>query len=214
MPNLRLICLLALKMTLNQLDFLRDRVGEHDPLYPLNKQHEIAEREKVFCNFTLLRSKTLTTLPEQGWMDFLDRRWRQYSEFCGFSFGANDATWAAFWKPQVIRATVEFHASLVPYCALVVITVKQKLRDLAERSVKADKVCGSVSCGSVTWLVLSVRFLGQCFVLALITHGHARMVGGRERQCCSPCKGEGVDCGTGGLRGSAGKSERTLRRAW
>ena len=176
MPNLRLVCLLALKMTLKQLDFMRSRVGQHDPLYPLNKQHEIAEREKVFCNFTLLRSKTMTTLPEQEWMDFLDRRWRQYSEFCGFSFGANDPAWAAFWKPQLIRATIEFHASIVPYCALAVITVKQKLRELAEKAVKADAVCGSglLGFGYLVSVVCSIPWSVFCpctHVTWSCTHG-------------------------------------------
>ena len=127
-------------------------MGEHDPLYLLDKQHEIAEREKVFCNFTLLRSKQMTTLKEQEWMDFLDRRWRQYSEYCRFSFGVGLPVWEAFWKNQTTKATIEFHVSLVSHCAMVVTTVKQKLRDLAERSAKADTVCGSVPCGSVTLL--------------------------------------------------------------
>jgi len=172
-----------------------NRVGEHDPLHPLSKEGEIADREKLFCNFTLLRAKAVTTLSEQQWMDFFDRRWRQYA-LCGFTFlPLLLSQWAAFWKSQTVRQTIDFHVKLPEHCAKVVSTIKQKLRDLAERSVQADTVCGSVPCGSVPWLVFSVRFLDRCSVLALITHGHARMLGSQEGEDCPSCKGEGVERG-------------------
>ena len=159
-----------MKTSWSQVKFMLERVAEDDPLYPRSKDNQIAEREKVFCNYTLLRSQGVSQLPEQAWKDFFDRRWRQFA-LSGYLVLSEDPKWAAYWKHQTVKATLDFHVKLPLFCTLVVSATKQKLRDLAERSLAQDKVCRSVPCGSVNWLFFSVRFFDRCSVLALITHG-------------------------------------------
>jgi len=144
------------------------------------------ERERIFADFTLLRSKQMVDLTDQAWMDLQDRRWHQYCE-AGFSFTPQDQLWAAYFKCRMKKETLLFHTLIPAYTRLAVETTKQKLRELAEKATKADKVGSLVGvwfCSLVGWCV--VRLLGLCFVLLpLTTHArsctHARKPRGKRQ---------------------------------
>ena len=139
---------------------MRKRLGERDPNYAvlaaMTALEEIAERNRIFADFTLLRSKQMVELADQAWMDLQDRRWYQFCEL-GLTFTPADPLWTAYFKNRLKKDTLAFHTTLPAYTSLAVSTTKQKLRVLAVKAEKADKV-GSL----VGWCV--VRLLGLCFV--------------------------------------------------
>ena len=174
---------------------MRVRLGERDPSYQHltegTPEEEIAEREKIFADFTLLRSKQFTDLPEQAWMDLQDRRWHQYCE-AGFSFTPPDPLWAAYFKSRMKKDTLIFQTLLPAYTSLAVETTKQKLRELAEKATKADKVGSLVG---VLYSFHSSRMIG-----------HARMLGSPGSSGRPRARTGGVDRRSGSPRGSVYRS--------
>ena len=128
------------------MEFMNARVAEPDERWDGNAEDLIHEREKLYADFTLLRSATIKSIkPEENWKLFLDRRWHQYAEV-GFTFSpAKAPAWAAFWKQRTVKASLVFHVELLQYTRLSVKTAKQKLRQLAEKAEAADEVLGGVT---------------------------------------------------------------------
>lgn len=140
MANLRLICKLAINLNAEQLKFMRDRVAEPEPRWTGCREDLIALRERVYADFTLLRSAQMVALSSELWEGFLDRRWHQFASQ-GFTMNpTGDSLWVDFWKNRTKASVLSFHTALPPFCDAAVRTTKQKLRKLAIQAEKSDKV--------------------------------------------------------------------------
>lgn len=140
LANLRLISKLAINLTADQLKFMRDRVAEPEQRYTGCRDDLIVLRERVYADFTLLRSAQMVALGFEQWKGFLDRRWHQFASH-GFTMNpGGDPLWVEFWKNRTKANVLLFHTTLPPFCDAAVRTTKQKLRILATQAEESDKV--------------------------------------------------------------------------
>ena len=172
MANLRLICKLAMDTLPDELTFMTKRVGEEDERWQGTPAGLIVQREKIYADFTLLRSAQVRLLKGQDWKDFLDRRWEQYAE-CGFNFKPpNMQSWTDFWKKArttPAKAALEKQTALPAYTRKAVQTTKQKLRALAKQAEDGDKVLDRVVCHNVANCVFIQKKLRRNVVYFLAT---------------------------------------------
>ena len=120
-----------------------------DARYPGTAAELVDAKQRMYTDITLLRVKAMTDLDYDTWCAFLDRRWEQYAH-CNFGVGLYPQ-WTDFWKAKHVPKSVRFCISLLAYCPLVVDTVKQKLRVLAERATTDDTVCVEGVVGGFVW---------------------------------------------------------------
>ena len=165
--NLRLISNLAIKLTADQLKFMRERVAEPERRWAGCRDDLIALRERIYADFTLLRSSQMFALSIPQWKDFLDRRWHQFAsqEFTMNPVG--DSLWVDFWKNRTKAHVMLFHTTLPPFCDAAVRTTKQKLRILATQAEKSDKV---MKRGRVGGCGLFPCFFCPCTILICGVH--------------------------------------------
>ena len=119
---------------------MRERVGQSDTRWQGTAAELVATREKVYCDFTILRASQVTSLSEEEWKLFMDRRWNQFA-LCGFTMTPpHPSPWLEFWRTRHAKKTLEFHTKLPAYTRKAVAATKQKLRELADKARAADKV--------------------------------------------------------------------------
>ena len=170
---------------MDRVVFMRNRLGERDPSYAKLRdgtaEEEITEREKIYADFTLLRSKPMIDLSDAAWMDLQDRRWRQYCHV-GFSF-TPDGDWKVYMRNRLIKNCQVFQCDIPAYTKLAVETAKQKLRVFADKADKADKVGSWVGvwlASLVGWCVVGpAPWLVFCLSSFHSSLGHARVLGSR-----------------------------------
>ena len=119
---------------------MRERVARTHDGWEGTHQELVTMRERIYADFTLLRSASVTALDIETWKAFLDRRWKQFVK-AGFTMtpGAS-SPWSDFWKKRATAAVLRFHTSLPDYCVRAASTTKQKLRELAEKAHASDLV--------------------------------------------------------------------------
>ena len=140
LPNLRLIAKLSINLTAEQLKFMRDRVAEPEGRWDGCREDLIALRERVYADFTLLRSAQVVALSFEQWKGFLDRRWHQFVSKKFTMNPTDDSLWVAFWKDRTKANVLVFHTTVPIFCDAAVRTTKQKLRILATQAEKSDEV--------------------------------------------------------------------------
>ena len=65
--NLRLICGLAIALSATQVKFIGQRVGSIDERWSGTQAELIAQKERLYADFKLLRSAQLTCMKEEEW---------------------------------------------------------------------------------------------------------------------------------------------------
>ena len=137
-----------------QVDFMGTRVAGIDGRWEGETADLVTEKEKVYADYALLRTTNFKALPFEDWAKFLDRRWDQYADV-GFTYSPTDPVhvmWKEFWNKRIDKEKVAFHIGLLAYTENAVMATKQKLRVLAEKADRVQKVWQCVSTHSVHML--------------------------------------------------------------
>ena len=151
-------------VTDEQIKFMRQRIVAIDGRWEGELADLVAEKEKVYADYALLRTTNLKAFTFAEWARFLDRRWDQYAEV-GFTYSPTlpiHVMWRDFWSNRVQKDKVAFHTGLLAYTAHAVQAAKQKLRVLGEKAGRAEKVWQCVSTHSVLMLHMHPSNYDMC----------------------------------------------------
>jgi hypothetical protein len=130
-----------MKLSEDQLSFLAEKVEIPDDRLKDDNATMTELKEKVYCDFTLLRSQPMGKLSFSDWKAYLNRRWEHFV-FMGGKFNpAGLVQWRSFYgsaKDGRSKKVVCFGIECMKYCSMAITSTKQMMRLLAEKADAFD----------------------------------------------------------------------------
>lgn len=136
-------CNLAIKLSAEQLTFIAERVETPDDRLKDENLSMTELKEKVYCNFTLLRNQAVFSLNFEDWKAYLDRRWEHFVHMGGRYNPVGPAfhQWRNLYgsaKNARSKSVVVFSIACMKYCSTAITSAKQIMRSLAEKADAFD----------------------------------------------------------------------------